>query len=215
MKPFIKIAKIAAALVFLLISFTAFAALATEAGAGTGDLAAWVQAVGSIVAIIASARIATEQINKQRAADRARNAKEDHRSGTFAAEVISDAIQLVQSLEVIQRRAGLTFDYKFHDREHFSAMRVLLQTAAAGRPYVELIRPIIETHALLVAVESASIQLESQRDYVRNSRFDLHWTDINKRISIINTSLSAALATANIELREAEQAVEHGGWMVP
>jgi len=209
MKTFIKIAKISGALVLLLISFTAFAMLATDAGAGTGDLPAWVQAVGSIVAIIASARIATEQITKQRAADRARNAKEDQRTGTFAAEVITDAIHLVQALETTQRRAGLAFDYKFHEREHFISTRVLLQTAAAGRPYAELIRPIIDTHALLVSVESAAIQLEGQRDFVRNSRFDLHWVGVNKRISIITTSLSEALATANIEMREAERAVDH------
>lgn len=209
MKTFTKIAKILAALAFLLVSLVWFFQLATEAGSGPGDLAAWVQAVGSIVAIIASARIATEQIQKQRAADRARNAKEDHRAATFASEVISDSVHLVQALETSQRRWAAGTSYIFHDRDHFAAARVLLQTAAAGKPFTELIRPIIDTHALLVSVESAAAQLEGQSHFLENSRFDLFWATANRRISNITSELSGALGVANIELRDAERENTH------
>lgn len=210
MNKIIHYGKLGFSLIFFIASLALFAVFASEASPQASAMAAWVQAVGSIIAIYASARIASYQVTKQRHYERVRAAKDAHRLATFASEVISDATHTIQAVESSQRRWPVNTPYVFHERSRVQAAQALIMAVATDRPFHELIRPAIDMHSLLITVESTASQLEGVSNFKANSRFDTLWQASSRQIEGITKSLSEALGAANLELANAEHEATHG-----
>jgi len=163
--------------------------------------ATWVQAVGSVSAIWISLALVQHQINKQQEADRMRDAKNDLRIASFAESVIREAIEAIKATEQAQNAwHGSGAGYVFHERSRIQAAQVMTRTLAAEPLFAELIKPVIDMHALLVSVESASEQLVGNGPLRDNGRFALLWTQQNERLDAIAAATAAAIDAARRSL---------------
>lgn len=163
--------------------------------------ATWVQAVGSVSAIWISLALVQHQISKQQEAERTRDAKNDFRIASFAESVIGEAIESVRATERAQNTwpdAGA--GYVFHERPRIQAAQIMIRTLAAEPLFAELIKPVIDMHALLVSVESASEQLVGSGPFKNNSRFASFWTQKNEQLDAIAGSTAAAMDIARRSL---------------
>lgn len=159
--------------------------------------ATWVQAVGSVSAIWISLALVQHQISKQQEAEKTRDAKNDLRIASFAQSVISEAIEAVRATEQAQDAwpddgAG----YVFHERSRIQAAQIMIRTLAAEPLFAELIKPVIDMHALLVSVESASEQLVGNGPFRNDSRLASFWTQKNEQLDAIANSTAAAMDIA-------------------
>ncbi len=166
--------------------------------------ATWVQAVGSVSAIWISLALVQHQIFQQQKSEKVRDAKNDFRIASFAESVIREAIDAVKATERAQRAwpadgAG----YIFHEQSRIEAALIMTRTLAAEPLFAELIKPVIDMHALLVAVESTSRQRVGSGPFQNNSRFGLFWTQINEDMKAIASATEAALGIAQRSLSAA------------
>lgn len=163
--------------------------------------ATWVQAVGSVSAIWISLALVQHQIGKQQEAEKTRDAKNDFRIASFAQSVIGESIEAVRATERAQNDwpdAGA--GYAFHERSRIQAAQIMIRTLAAEPLFAELIKPVIDMHALLVSVESASEQLVGSGPFKNNSRFASFWTQKNEQMDAIAGATAAAMDIARRSL---------------
>lgn len=166
--------------------------------------ATWVQAIGSVSAIWISLALVQHQILQQQKSEKVRDAKNDFRIASFAESVIREAIDAVKATERAQRAwpadgAG----YIFHEQSRIQAALIMTRTLAAEPLFAELIKPVIDMHALLVAVESTSRQLVGGGPFHNHSRFGSFWPQINEDMKAIASATEAALGIAQRSLSAA------------
>lgn len=159
--------------------------------------ATWVQAVGSVSAIWISLALVQHQISKQQEAEKTRDAKNDLRIASFAQSVIGEAIEAVRSTERAQNAwPDDSAGYVFHERSRIQAAQIMIRTLAAEPLFAELIKPVIDMHALLVSVESASEQLVGNGPFRNDSTLASFWTQKNEQLDAIANSTAAAMDIA-------------------
>lgn len=185
------------------------ALLAPKAKLDASGWASWVQAIGSISAILISLGLADYQLKRQKNLDRLNAAKEAQRAVTFAGEVISDASHTIQEIEAEQRSWQPNKAYRFHSQARIQALHALIQIAAEEKPSIELIRPIIEIKSLLISVEAQATQLDGRIKLTEDRRFEEFWRSANGQLTAIGNGLSNAWGAANLELRDAEDEGRH------
>jgi hypothetical protein len=157
------------------------------------DWASWVQAVGSIAAILVSVGITNHQIRKQREADSAKEAANDRRIAEFARAVIEDALTNIRTTSKEQANWPDGLDYRFNSRPRIQASLSLIRTLITEPLFAELMRPVIDTHALLLSVDTFGTDTISLRDFKRNSRFGLNWRTFDTEMESIAQAMKAAM----------------------
>lgn len=163
--------------------------------------ATWVQAVGSMSAIWISLALVQHQIRHQQEMEKARDARNDFRIASFAESVIREAIDAVKHTERTQKAwpdAGA--GYIFHEKSRLQAAQIMTRTLAAEPLFAELIKPVIDMHALLVSVESASEQLVGSGPFQSNSRFTQSWIQKNEQLNAIAAATESAIGLARRSL---------------
>ncbi|MCD2517538.1 hypothetical protein LQ564_14580 [Massilia sp. G4R7] len=163
--------------------------------------ATWVQAVGSMSAIWISLALVQHQIRHQQQMEQARDARNDYRIASFAESVIREAIDAIKDTERAQEAwpdggAG----YVFHEKSRLQAAQIMTRTLAAEPLFAELIKPVIDMHALLVSVESASEQLVGNGPFQGDSRFKHFWTQKNEQLNAIAATTESAIGLARRSL---------------
>ncbi|WP_288379982.1 hypothetical protein [uncultured Massilia sp.] len=163
--------------------------------------ATWVQAVGSMSAIWISLALVQHQIRHQQQMEREREARNDFRIASFAESVIREAIDAVKDTERSQASwPGDGEGYVFHEKSRLQAAQIMTRTLAAEPLFAELIKPVIDLHALLVSVESESGQLVGNAPFRNNSRFTLFWAQKNEQLDAIAAATASAIALARRSL---------------
>ena len=76
----------------------------------------------------------------------------------------------------------------------------MTRTLAAEPLFAELIKPVIDMHALPVSVESASEQLVSTGTFQNDSRFAQSWTQKNEQLNAIAAATESAIGLARRSL---------------
>ncbi len=156
--------------------------------------ATWVQAIGSMSAIWVSLALVLHQINHQHRAEKSREAKNDFRIACFAESVIREALDAVRAVKQAQDAwQDSDQEYVFHEKSRIHAAQMMTRTLAAEPLFAELIKPVIEMHALLVSVESMSQQLAGTGSPRNDHGLAPFWTQANHRMSAIAGATEAAI----------------------
>ena len=159
--------------------------------------ATWVQAVGSVTAIWISLALVQHQIIQQQKAERARDAKNDLRIASFAESVIREGVDAVRATESAQKAwpdsgAG----YVFHEKPRIQAAQIMTRTLATEPLFAELIKPVIDMHALLVSIESASERLVGSAPFHNTGSFDAFWAQKHEEMNAIVSAAESAIGLA-------------------
>lgn len=157
--------------------------------------ATWVQAVGSMSAIWISLALVQHQINHQQQTEQARDAKNDLRIAGFAESVLREAVDAIKAVEHTQNGWRDTGNgYVFHEKARIQAAQILTRTLAGEPLSAELIKPVIDMHALLVSIESASEQLATGGPFRDSATFAAFWARKNEQMHAIAAAAEAAIA---------------------
>jgi len=162
---------------------------------------AWVQAVGSMSAIWISLALVQHQIRHQQETEKTREARNDLRIASFAESVIREALDAVKDVERTQTSwpdAGA--GYVFHEKSRIQAAQIMTRTLAAEPLFAELIKPVIDMHALLVSVESTSDRLAGTAPFQNRSTFTLFWAQKNEQMDAIAAATESAIGLARLSL---------------
>lgn len=177
--------------------------LGDHARLGASEWASWVQAVGSISAILISLGLANYQIERQKDAERLREAQNDLRIANFAEAVIREALDAVRAEATAQKSWPDGTGYIFHGRSRIQAAQILLRTLTTEPLFTELINPVIDLHSLLVDVESAGVQLIGQGTFKSNSKFTQFWALKENAMDTITIATTHAMGIAHAAAQEA------------
>lgn len=173
--------------------------LGMKAGLNAEQWASWVQAVGSISAILISVGLASHQIDRQKTIEEARSAAESARVATFAKHVTLEAIAAISAVQRSQASWPQGTDYVFYEQPRVSAAMTMLQTAAAQPLSIALIAPVMKAHSILVEVESAASHLTRAGAYLANSRYALFWEMREREIADVIRQVEKAVTDAQDE----------------
>jgi hypothetical protein len=159
--------------------------------------ATWVQAVGSVSAIWISLALVQHQIIQQQKAEKARDAKNELRIACFAESVIREAVDAARDTERAQKAwpdAGA--GYVFHEKSRIQAAQIMTRTLATEPLFAELIKPVIDMHALLVSIESASERLVGSASFHNTATFEAFWTQKHEEMNAIVSAAESAIGLA-------------------
>jgi len=187
----------------------ALAFLGSEAGLKTDEWASWVQAVGSISAILISIGLAGHQIDRQKTIETARIATNDARIATFAKHVVMNAINAVKVVKRSQDRWPQETNYEFLDQPRIEAAIATIQTVMGEPLPSDLISPVMTAHSMLVEVRSTAGQLKRAGAYLTNSRYAMVWRQRENEITQITQQIELATAKALADAEEANWIARH------
>jgi len=211
----LKMAKLylSSALIVAIISIGAISLMVLKIGAAEGwtveQGAAWAQAIGSVAAILLTLGLTSYQNERQKRVETLREAANDLRIATLADAIVKEGLDAVRKTEKSERNWVDGIGYVFHDRPKIEAAQILIRTLAAEPLFAELIAPVIDTHSLLVSVQSSSDQLIGQGTFKGNSRFTTLWDRRSKQVADIEARLASAVAIATTDHENAELALRH------
>lgn len=200
-------------LIFAILFTVAMIGLLTYFGwmarLNASEWASWVQAVGSISAILISLGLASFQNERQRRSERSREAANDLRIAMFAEAVVNDALTSVRAVERAQKRWPIDSDYLFNDGNRILAAQRLTQMVATQPLFRELISPVMKLHALLITVQASAESLHGQCNFTSNSRFTQHWEHNSTEMVRIEAEVKRAVTLASRASEIAEKKLRH------
>ena len=159
--------------------------------------AAWVQAVGSVIAIAFSVWISHDQWSKQQRVEKMRAAEDLARITQFANAVIQTAINAIGEVRRYQMKTPAGTNYFFQQGPEMKASGAMLQTLLTHPLPSKVAQAATLTWAAHSKVETAALALYAQANFRANSRFHLFWSGLDTEIETISDLIGTALATAN------------------
>lgn len=197
------------AIVFICVISLITLHVGTKDGWTVEQWASWAQAIGSVSAILLTLGLTSYQNKRQSHVENLREASNDLRVAMFASAVIKEGLAAARSTEMSERNWADGIGYVFHDRTKIEAAQILTRTLAAEPLFFELIAPVMETHSLLVEVQSSSDQLIGQGTFKTNSRFTSLWDRRSEKIAEIEKRLESAVALATVTAADTKLALKH------
>lgn len=171
--------------------------------------ASWVQALGSIAAILISLGLVAYQVDRQYLTEQARSASNDLRISLLADGIVRHALIAVAATRRAQINwpASTPFAYRDQPRIH-GALEVIRNLLAQPLPS-NMIGSVMATHTLLVDVDTATVTLIGHATFKSNTKYIQFWNKRDAQSTKIPSDIAGALAANRKASVEADRLLAH------